>query len=280
MRKIVLVIVGILFVASSFAQMNDLSGENFDQIKELRKSKLYVYIERVKNEGSYISTGKDAKQDRINTSKYYKEVIESLWDYCDYEFINKEKYKILKKDDNLFFLTNTVKDSKSNGGAQPGSTIGKTGGSVSITRYLMLSKGEPSAKKFRKREHIFMIQFSSVHTKSMSMAGQYSRVVITDKDGGLEAPSKGKIKTELKLINTYLNDCIAYNTPEIKIIAKKNAKNLKGKTLGLQKLFLKFKEEDVKGIKALDFVFVGSISPLKLLKKGAVQDVLSEFEGK
>ena len=165
MKKIVLLFVGLLFVASYFAQMNGLSGENFDQIKELKSSKLYVYIARLKNEGSCISLDKNVKEDRINTPKYYEEVLKNEWNYCDYEFIDKEKYAALKKNDNLFFLTNTVKDSKSNGGGQPGSTMGKAGGAISVTRYLMLSKGKPSAKKFRKREHIFMIQFSSVHTK-------------------------------------------------------------------------------------------------------------------
>jgi hypothetical protein len=244
-NTLLLLLIGFIILTSSFAQSSGLSSENFEEIKELKNSKLYVYIEEVKSSG--IIGSETYKKDLISTPKYYREVIENEWNYCEYEFIDKESYKVLKNNKSLFFLTNTAKG-----------TLGRSNGGVKKFRYLMLSKGKHQMSTFRNLKHLFILEYTPIKSNGIGspfLSYKTNLSVSNPKEVDWKKMSKNKITSEVKLINNYLEDCITYGTAEIKEIAIENAISLKGEKIGFPQEAIRFKPDDIKNETELDATF-------------------------
>jgi len=246
MKNIILLIIGLTFLGTSYAQFGSREermkmanryiekkfgeakfyGGTFEQVQELQKSKLYVYI--VKSNSKAI----------IEANNYYMNAIEKSWNFSEVEVIDKEKYKQLKNDKDSYFLTNKIVPK----------VYMKTGGyggaaRVHVGRILSLTKGQPKLKTSKIESYLFGLKYIEIRDKKK--IGENADVFY-----------EKLITSDIKLMNNYLKDCIAYNTIDGFEIAKKNAINLKGKNLGFPQKMVSFTESDLGKSMPFDAVFI------------------------
>jgi len=257
MRKVSLLFIGLTIITTSFAQMGGKAGmanEDLSQIKELKSSVLYIYIEKPGVIGQ-IDVSKKSNEAKVETRDFYKEVITEYWNFCEYKILNKDEYKKLSKEKDFYFLTNTLKGMVTT--ATPGAS-GTRGGKAG-TGLFMLSKGKSKMNNVIKNTSVFTIPATNIFTKNLN--GKL-------KDVDVVKLSKEKIKSDILLINNYLNDCIKYNTASMREIGVNNAPSIKGKKVLFHRRFVNFEQEELKGFEYFE--------PL-VMKNAEIKDSYSEL---